>query len=31
VVGKSKDDLQKVIELVRRMDLDYPVQFVNYR
>jgi uncharacterized protein YajQ (UPF0234 family) len=31
VAGKSKDDLQKVIELVRRMELDYPVQFVNYR
>ena len=31
VTGKSKDDLQKVIELVRGMELDYPVQFVNYR
>jgi hypothetical protein len=31
VAGKSKDDLQKVIELVRRLELDFPVQFVNYR
>ena len=31
VSSKSKDDLQKVITLVKSMDLDYPVQFVNYR
>jgi uncharacterized protein YajQ (UPF0234 family) len=31
VSGKSKDDLQKAIALVKGMDLDFPVQFVNYR
>ncbi|HEV2907724.1 MAG TPA: YajQ family cyclic di-GMP-binding protein [Candidatus Eremiobacteraceae bacterium] len=31
VTGKSKDDLQKVIELVKGMPLDFAVQFVNYR
>jgi cyclic-di-GMP-binding protein len=31
VASKSKDDLQKVIALVKGMDLDFPVQFVNYR
>jgi uncharacterized protein YajQ (UPF0234 family) len=31
VAGKSKDELQQVIALVRSMELDYPVQFTNYR
>ena len=31
VSSKSKDDLQKVIVLIKSLDLDYPVQFVNYR
>ncbi|HXW75823.1 MAG TPA: YajQ family cyclic di-GMP-binding protein [Candidatus Eremiobacteraceae bacterium] len=31
VSSKSKDDLQKVIALVKGMDLDFAVQFVNYR
>lgn len=31
VTGKSKDDLQKVIALLRNADLDFPVQFINYR
>ena len=31
VSGKSKDDLQKAIALVKAMPLDFPVQFVNYR
>jgi cyclic-di-GMP-binding protein len=31
VSGKSKDDLQKVIALVKGMQLDFAVQFVNYR
>ncbi len=31
VTGKSKDELQKAIDLVKRMDLDFPIQFVNYR
>jgi uncharacterized protein YajQ (UPF0234 family) len=31
VSSKSKDDLQKVMALVKGMDLEYPVQFVNYR
>ncbi|MGM9988282.1 MAG: YajQ family cyclic di-GMP-binding protein [Bacillaceae bacterium] len=31
VVGKSKDDLQKVIAAIRGADLPLDVQFVNYR
>lgn len=31
VSGKSKDDLQKIIELVKNAGLDFAVQFVNYR
>ncbi len=31
VSSKSKDDLQKAIALVKGLDLDYPIQFVNYR
>lgn len=31
VSSKSKDDLQKAIVLVKGMDLDFAVQFVNYR
>lgn len=31
VASKSKDELQKVISLVKGMPLEFPVQFVNYR
>ncbi|HWJ03618.1 MAG TPA: YajQ family cyclic di-GMP-binding protein [Verrucomicrobiae bacterium] len=31
VVGKDKDDLQKVIALMKQEDLGFEVQFVNYR
>lgn len=31
VSGKSKDDLQKIIVLVKDAKLDFAVQFVNYR
>ncbi|MEI6621261.1 MAG: YajQ family cyclic di-GMP-binding protein [Actinomycetes bacterium] len=31
VSSKSRDDLQAVQTLVRGADLDFPVQFVNYR
>ncbi len=31
VAGKSKDELQKAIALVKNLSLDIPVQFVNYR
>ncbi|HBX82091.1 MAG: YajQ family cyclic di-GMP-binding protein [Propionibacteriaceae bacterium] len=31
VFGKSRNDLQTVQALVREADLDFPVQFVNYR
>lgn len=31
VTGKKKDDLQEVINLVKAKDLDFAVQFVNYR
>ena len=31
VSAKSRDNLQAVQQLVREADLDFPVQFVNYR
>ena len=31
VSGKDKDDLQKVMALVKGLDLPVPVEFVNYR
>ncbi|MFT4298382.1 MAG: YajQ family cyclic di-GMP-binding protein [Aeromicrobium sp.] len=31
VSGKKRDDLQEVIALVKAADLDFAVQFVNYR
>jgi cyclic-di-GMP-binding protein len=31
VSAKNKDDLQKTITFVKGLDLDYPVNFVNYR
>jgi uncharacterized protein YajQ (UPF0234 family) len=31
ISGKSKDDLQKVQELLRKLDFELPLQFVNYR
>ncbi|MGH7707828.1 MAG: YajQ family cyclic di-GMP-binding protein [Vulcanimicrobiaceae bacterium] len=31
VSGKNKDDLQKVQELLRGLDYELPLQFVNYR
>jgi uncharacterized protein YajQ (UPF0234 family) len=31
VSGKDKDDLQEVISLIKSADLDFAVQFVNYR
>jgi uncharacterized protein YajQ (UPF0234 family) len=31
VSGKNRDDLQKVIATLKAMDLDLPLQFVNYR
>lgn len=31
VSGKSKDDLQSVMQLVKSSDLDFAVQFTNYR
>ncbi|MPZ61794.1 MAG: YajQ family cyclic di-GMP-binding protein [Propionibacteriales bacterium] len=31
VTGKKRDDLQDVIALVKEQDLDFAVQFVNYR
>jgi uncharacterized protein YajQ (UPF0234 family) len=31
VSAKSKDDLQKAIQFVKGLDLDFPVEFVNYR
>lgn len=31
VSGKKRDDLQRVISLAREVELDMPVQFVNFR
>ena len=31
VTGKSKDDLQAVIALLREADLEFAIQFTNYR
>ena len=31
VSSKKRDDLQSVIALVKQQDLDFAVQFVNYR
>ena len=31
VSGKSRDDLQKVIAMLKEMDLDVPLSFTNYR
>ncbi|NUS86416.1 MAG: DUF520 family protein, partial [Streptomyces sp.] len=31
VSSKSRDDLQAVIALIKGKDLDFAVQFVNYR
>jgi cyclic-di-GMP-binding protein len=31
VTGKSKDDLQKVIQLLKGLDFELPLQFTNYR
>jgi uncharacterized protein YajQ (UPF0234 family) len=31
VSGKSKDDLQKVQQILRGLDYELPLQFVNYR
>ncbi|HWD40561.1 MAG TPA: YajQ family cyclic di-GMP-binding protein [Fimbriimonas sp.] len=31
VTSKSKDDLQKAINFVKSLELDFPVDFVNYR
>jgi len=31
VMSSSKDDLQAVMQLLRTQDLDYPINFTNYR
>lgn len=31
VSGKSKDDLQKIITLLKNLEFELPLQFVNYR
>ena len=31
VTGKKRDDLQQVIALLREMEIDYPLQFSNFR
>lgn len=31
VSGKKRDNLQKVIQMIKEKDLDFPVQFINFR
>jgi uncharacterized protein YajQ (UPF0234 family) len=31
ITGKSKDDLQQAIQLLKAQDLELPLQFENYR
>jgi uncharacterized protein YajQ (UPF0234 family) len=31
VTGKKRDDLQKVIAMLKEMELDLPIQFTNFR
>ena len=31
VTGKNRDDLQKVIQFIKDMDIDQPLQYVNFR
>jgi uncharacterized protein YajQ (UPF0234 family) len=31
IVGRSKDDLQKAMALLREQDYGLPLQFTNYR
>ncbi|MEP5764740.1 MAG: YajQ family cyclic di-GMP-binding protein [Halieaceae bacterium] len=31
VTGKKRDDLQKIMAMLREMDLEYPLQFTNFR
>jgi hypothetical protein len=31
VFGKDKDELQKAIQFIKKLELDFPVDFLNYR
>ena len=31
ISGGKRDDLQKIIELIKELDLEIPIQFVNFR
>ena len=31
ISSKKKDDLQQVITLIKKMNLDYPVKFINFK
>jgi uncharacterized protein YajQ (UPF0234 family) len=31
VTGKKRDDLQEAIALLKKSDLDLPLQFINFR
>jgi cyclic-di-GMP-binding protein len=31
VTGSSKDDLQEIMQLLRKQDFDFPLSFTNYR
>ncbi|HET6400104.1 MAG TPA: DUF520 family protein, partial [Candidatus Kapabacteria bacterium] len=31
ITGKSKDDLQTAIAALKGLNIDFPIQFTNYR
>ena len=31
IVGKKRDDLQQVIQIVKNLNLKFPLQYVNFR
>ena len=31
VTGKKRDDLQKVMAIIKELDLDIPIEFSNFR
>ena len=31
ISGKKRDDLQQIIQLVKQMDLKFPLQYINFR
>mgnify|MGYP001437466857 CR=1 FL=1 len=31
IIGKKRDDLQEIIQLVKNLDMKFPLQYVNFR